>query len=138
MLERALEGGRDGVADGLARCLTNLPDKQAAALIAIESLEQSTSYPERVLDTGLPLDACRRADNGAQWADRKILELPGAPEAQSFFQEGCPGNQLTLTPHQQAQARLFAGAGGLELRSTETRRTSASIGSNVGTLPEGL
>ena len=45
--------------------------------------------------------------NGAQWAYDKVLELPGAVEAQSFFQEGCPGNWLTLQPHQSNQARLL-------------------------------
>ena len=38
VLERTLEVVRDGGADRLARCLANMPDKQAAALIAIESL----------------------------------------------------------------------------------------------------
>ena len=85
---------------------------------------------------GLSLEACRRADNGAQGAHEKILELQGAAEAQSFFQEGCPGNQLTLSPRQQAQARLSTGSGGLGLPSTEARRMSASIESRVGTLPE--
>ena len=100
VLDRAMEVVRDGGADRLARCLANMPDKQAAALIAIESLGQRTSYLERALDMRLSLEACRRADNGAQWAYEKILELPGAEEAPSFFQEGCPGNQLTLNPHQ--------------------------------------
>ena len=67
-----------------------------------------------------------------------MLQLPGAAEAQSFFQEGSPDNQLTLNPHQQAQARLSAGAGGLGLPSTVARRMSASIGSRVGILPEVL
>ena len=96
VLDRAMEVVRDGGADRLARCLAHMPDKQAAALIAIESLGQRASYLERALDTRLSLEACRRADNGAQCAYEKILELPGAEEASSFFQEGCPGNQLTL------------------------------------------
>ena len=57
-----------------------MPDKQAAALKAIESLGQRTSYLERALDTGLSLEACRKADSGAQWAYRNIPELPGAAE----------------------------------------------------------
>ena len=134
VLDRAMEVVRDGGADRLARCLANMPDKQAAALIAIESL--GTSYLERALDMRLSLNACRRADNGAQWAYEKILELPGAEEALSFFQEGCPVDELILNPHQQAEARLSTGAGGLGLPSTEARRMSASIGSRVGTLPE--
>ena len=135
VLDRAMEVVRDGGADRLARCLANMPDKQAADLIAIESLGQKTSHLERALDTRLSLEACRRADNGAQWAYEK-MELPGAEEAPTFFQEGCPGNQLTLNPHQQAQARLSTGAGGLGLPSTEARRMSASIRSRVRTLPE--
>ena len=83
-----------------------MTDNQAAALIAIESLGQRTSYLERALDTGLFLEACRSADIGEQWAYENMLQLPGAAEAQSFFQEGSPDNQLTLNPHQQAQARL--------------------------------
>ena len=101
-----------------------MPDKQGAALIAIETLGQRKSYLERALDTGLSLEACRTADNGAQWAYETILELPGAAEAQSFFQEGCPDRWLTLQPHQQAQARLSTGAGGLGLPSTEAWRLS--------------
>ena len=38
VLERAMEVMRDGDADHLARCLANMPDKQAGAHIAIESL----------------------------------------------------------------------------------------------------
>ena len=77
-----------------------------AALIAIESLGQRTNYLERALGTRLSLEECRRADNGTQWASEK-MELPGAEEAPSFFQEGCPVDQPTLNPHQQAQARLL-------------------------------
>ena len=61
---------KDRGADRLACCLANMPDMQAAALIVIESLGQ-TSHLERALDTGLSLEACRRADNGAQWAYEK-------------------------------------------------------------------
>ena len=35
VLEQALEVVRDGGADRLARCFANMPDKQAAALIAM-------------------------------------------------------------------------------------------------------
>ena len=103
---REMEVVRDGGADRLARRLATMPDKQAAALIAVESLGQRTSYLEKTLDPGLSLDTRRRADNEAQWACKKILELPGAMETQSFFQEGCPDSRLTLRPYQQAQARL--------------------------------
>ena len=90
--DRAIEVVRDGGADRLTRCFASMPDKQAAVLVAIESLGQRTSCLERVLDTGLSLEASRRADNGAQWAYENILELPRAAEAQSSFQKGCPGN----------------------------------------------
>ena len=88
MLERAVEVVKDGGADRLARCLAKLPEKQASILIAIESLGKRTSSLERALDTGLSLEAWRRADNGEQWAYEKILELPGVAEAQSVLQEG--------------------------------------------------
>ena len=115
VLDRAMEIVRDGRADRVACCLASMPNTQAAALIAIESLGQRTSYLEKALDTGLSLEECRRADNGAQWAYENILEIPRAAEAQLFFQERCPGNQLALNPHQQAQACLSPGAGGLGL-----------------------
>ena len=47
-LERAVEVVRDGGAGRLVHCFANMPEKQAAALIAIEYLEQRTSYLERV------------------------------------------------------------------------------------------
>ena len=69
---------------------------------------------------------------------QKIFELPGAAEAESFFQEGYPDERLTLQPRQQAQARLSTGAGGLGLPSVEARRMSGSIRSKMGNLPEVL
>ena len=44
VLERAREVVQEGGTDHLARCLANMPDKQAAALIVIESLGQRTDY----------------------------------------------------------------------------------------------
>ena len=98
---------RGGSADCLARCLANMPDKQAAVPIAMEYLGQRTSYLERDLDPGPSFEACRRADIGAQWAYEKIFELPGAAEAQPLFQEGCPDSQPPIKPYQLAQARLL-------------------------------
>ena len=98
-----------------------MPDKQATALIAIESLGQKTDDLERALDTGLSLEACRMADHGAQWAHKEFFNPPGVGEANPFFQARRPGNQLTLNPRQQDQARLLTGAGGLGLPSTEAR-----------------
>ena len=116
---REMEVVRDEGVGRLARCLANMPDKQAAILIGVEYLGKRTSYLERALDPRLSLEACKRADSGAQWAYEKTLELPGAAEAQSFFQEGCPDSRLTFKPYQQAQARLSMGAGGLGLPSIE-------------------
>ena len=112
VLEQTAEVVKDGGGDRLARCLANMPDKPAAALIVTESLGQRISYLERALDTGLSLEAYKRADNGAQWACEKIIELTGATEEQSFVQEGCPDSELTFQPHQQVQARLSTEAGG--------------------------
>ena len=71
VLARAIEVVRDGGADHLARCFSNIPDKKAVALVTIESLEQRTTHLEWALDTGLYLEACRRVDNWAQWAYEK-------------------------------------------------------------------
>ena len=42
-------------------------DKQAVTLIATEFFGPRTSYLERVADTGMPPEACRRADTGLQY-----------------------------------------------------------------------
>ena len=55
---------RDGDTDLLARCLVYMPDKQAAAHIAIKAREQRTTFIESALDTGLSLEACRTAETG--------------------------------------------------------------------------
>ena len=72
----------------------------------------------------------------AQRAYEHILELPGATEAQSFFEEECPGDRLMLKPHQQEQARPSTGVGGLRLPSAEAKSASTSVGSRVGSLIE--
>lgn len=87
--------------DCLARSLADTPDKQAAALVAVEALWQRKNYLKRVLSTGLSLKARRRAHRGVQWAYESILELREAAEAHYCFQEGCPDDRLTLIHHQQ-------------------------------------
>ena len=57
VLERAREVVQEGGTDHLARCLANMPDKQAAALIVIESLGQRAGYLERALDTDLSVES---------------------------------------------------------------------------------
>lgn len=65
-----------------------MSNKQAAALVAIESLGKRTYHLERALDTGPSLEACKRAGSGAQWVYEKILELPVAAEAKSVLRRG--------------------------------------------------
>lgn len=88
VLERATEVVKYGGQDRLARCLANMPDKRSAALVAIESLGQRTSYLERALDTGLPLEACSRADNEAPWAYEKMFEHPARRRHSRFSRRG--------------------------------------------------
>ena len=63
VLERAREIVKERATDHLERCLSNMPEKQAAALIVTESLGQRTGYLEKTLGTVLLLEACSRADN---------------------------------------------------------------------------
>ena len=73
--KRQVGAVRDIDADCLARCLAGMIDKQPVALIATESFAQNySSYLERVMDAGTFLQACQRADNGAQWVS--LLGFP--------------------------------------------------------------
>ena len=87
VLDRATEVVKNGGSDHLAWSRQHA-EHASAGLIAIESFGQRTSCLERAPDTGLSLEACSRADNGAQWVYEKILELPGAAEEHSFFRRG--------------------------------------------------
>ena len=58
-----MEVAKDGGVYRPVRFLANRPENERRP--PSPSLGQSTSYLERVLDTGLSLEACRRADNGA-------------------------------------------------------------------------
>lgn len=78
----------------LACCLTGMLDMQAATLIATASLGQTTDYLERVMDTNTSLEetslethTCGRTDSGAPRDYQHTLEVPGAAEALSFFEE---------------------------------------------------
>ena len=136
--ESAMEIVRNGGAEQLARMLSRMPNKQSAKLVSTGSMVQRTSYFERVMDPELSLAACQKADGDALWMLEKLLDLPGAAGESSFFADGCPTNMLTLQPYQQAQASLSTGAGEFGLSSAEARRTSASVGSVVATVPEAL
>ena len=72
------------------------------------------------------------------WMLEKLFDLPRAAEESSFCENGCPTNQLTLQPYQQAQASLSSGGGGFGLPWAEARGMSASVGSLVATVPEAL
>ena len=51
---------------------------------------------------GLSLEACRRAENGAQWAYETNLELTRAAEAQVIFPGEVPRELADFEPYQQA------------------------------------
>ena len=91
-----------------------------------------------MIDPELSLPACQTVDNSAMWMLENLLDLPGTEKGSLFFEDGCPTSQLTLLPHQRAQASLFTGVGGFGLSSTEARRMSVSVGSMMATVPEVL
>ena len=95
VLEPALEVVRDRGADRLAHSLAEMPNKQAAGLIAIEPLGQRTSYIDRALDAGLSLEACRKGrQRGAAGVRKNPRATRRRRRAQPFSHEVCPGNQL--------------------------------------------
>lgn len=65
--KRGVEEVRNAGADCPTRFLAGMLDKQAVTLIATEFFGPRTSYLERVADTGMPPEACRRADTGLQY-----------------------------------------------------------------------
>ena len=97
VLKRAMAVVRDGGANCLTRCLANMPDKQAVALIAIESLGQRASYLEKALDTGLSLEACkmgrqrgtvgvRKTHRAARSSGRTVIFSGGVPRESADFE----------------------------------------------------
>lgn len=73
-VRNAVEGGVTVVgttrtlgADYLGLCLAGMPDNQTINLMATAPVGQRTFYPERIVGTGSPLEACRRADNRYNW-----------------------------------------------------------------------
>ena len=95
VLERTRTIVKEGGTDHLARCLANMPDKRAAALIITESLGQRTGYLERALDTEKSFEACRRA----QWAYDKNPRATGRSGGTVVLSGGgCPDNRLTTPP----------------------------------------
>ena len=74
-----------------------MPEKQAPALIAIESLGQRTSYLERTLDTAPSLKAYRRANNGEHWGYNRLLG-------------GVPGESAGFEPSPASPSTPFHGS----------------------------
>ena len=88
VLERAREIAKEGVTDHLARCLVNMPAKQVAALIVIESLGQRTGYLERALDTQLSLEASGGQTTGRSGHMRKSSSYRAQRRHSRFSRRG--------------------------------------------------
>ena len=108
---RAREVVRDGGADPLARCLANMPVKEAAALIDVEYRRQLTSYPERALDPGLPLKACKRTGSGTQWPYDKNPRDTGRDDGTVDVPRGVPGESADSQTLRAAPRTPFGGGG---------------------------
>lgn len=64
------------------------------------------------------------------------MGLRDTDDEEELFHDDCQPNRFTLTPYQQAQARLSTGVGGLGLPAAVVRRRcSASLGNLVSTPP---
>ena len=70
------------------------------------------------------------------WVLEASMGLRDTEDEEEFFQQDHQPSDYKLKPHQQAQARLSTGAGGLGLASAVTPMFSASLGNLIGTLPE--
>lgn len=122
--------------DHLARCSADMPETQAAAFIGVNSLGRRTICLGRVLDSGLSVEKCRKAGNGAQCGHpRAILELMGAVEAQSLFKEGRPGDRLALQPASKSKHAFLRGRR-VRVAVEKTRTISATTGSRFRMIPE--
>ena len=131
----------DGGADRLvfALSLVDVPDKQAAALVAIEPREQMVNYLENVLDTRPSLEAGRREDKtGRIGRTRKSSSCPGATEAQSIVGEWHRDKSAGIAASPTSPNTTLYGIGRVVwLPSTEARRMPTSSGSKrVDILPE--
>ena len=118
VLDRALEVVRDIGADRLARCLANIPDKQAAVLIAIESLGQRTSYLEGSEHGALP----RSMQKGRQWGAVSVRKNPRATRSSGgtvIFPGGMPGESAEFEPSPASPNTPFHGRG--KVRATVDR-----------------
>ena len=135
VLERALEVMSDGGVDRLACCLANMTDKQAAALIAIESLGQ---LPREGSGHGaLPRSMQKGRQRGAVGVRKNHRATRSSGGTAVIFPGGVPGKSADFKPSPASPCTPFHGSGKVKaVPSTEARRMSASIGSRVGTLPE--
>ena len=96
VLKRALEVVRDWGVERLVRFLANVPNKQAAALLAIETLGQRTSCLDRALDTGCPskhaegkpTERSERTEKSSSYQSRggTVIFPGGVPGELSYFE----------------------------------------------------
>ena len=139
VLERVMGVVSDRGTGRLARCLGNVPDKQAAALIAIESFGQRTSYLERTPTRDCLSKLAGGQTTGPGGRTREASSHRARRRHSRFFQDGCPDNRLTLLLHKQSPSTTFYGRE--KIRAAVDGREAnvcASIGSKVGILPEVL
>ena len=115
VMDQPMEVVRGGGADHPSRCLANMPDDQAASLIAIESLGQGTSYLETPLDAELSLEACEKGKQRGACGRTKISWSHPERWKHSRFPGGMPGQSADSEPSTTSPPRLSTGAGGVRV-----------------------
>lgn len=118
-----IDGGNEGCwRRGPPCALHRLHTAHEAALNAVEPFGQRKKTTRKGSELGrapnseLSLEACRREDNGAQWAYEKNPRTTWRGRGPVIFRRRVPGKQLTgiESSPAQAQARFSMGAEGLE------------------------
>ena len=88
--DRAIEVVRDGGADRLTRCFASMPDKQAAVLVAIESLGQRTSCLERFWTLGCPSKRAEGQTTGRSGLMKTSWSYPERRRHSLLSRKGAP------------------------------------------------
>ena len=116
-----MEVVRDGGADHLARCLANMPDKQAAALTAIESLGQKHAEEQTTERNG----RTKRSWSFTERKKHRRFSRRGAPVIRVSFPEswlewglGAEGDQAPRTP----EADILAAHDAVTTNSTKAQK----------------
>ena len=91
VLGRAMEVVRDGGADHLASSLANMPDKQAAALITVESLGQRTSFTSKGLWTRVCPSKHEKSRQRGPVGVRETTRITGRAGGTTVFPGGVSG-----------------------------------------------